>query len=107
MNGRSVLHFPLEMLSRIENEHDLLNRINFSDETTFHVSNKVNKHNWRISGSENPHALQEVERNSPKINVWCALSSDTVIGPFLFAETSVTTNIYLDQMKIYAIPTAN
>ncbi|GBO37533.1 hypothetical protein AVEN_95025-1 [Araneus ventricosus] len=29
------------MLSRIENEHDFLNRIIFSDEATFHVSNKL------------------------------------------------------------------
>ncbi|GBN27154.1 hypothetical protein AVEN_157270-1 [Araneus ventricosus] len=78
--------FPTEMLSRIENEHDLLNRIIFSDETTFHVSNKVNKHSWRISDSENPHVVQEVERNSPKINVWCALSYDTVIEQFLFVR---------------------
>ncbi|GBN58364.1 hypothetical protein AVEN_71241-1 [Araneus ventricosus] len=97
----------VEMLSRIENEHDLLKCIIFSDETTFHVSNKVNKHSWRISGSENPHAVQEVEGNSPKINVWCALSHDTIIGQFLFAQTSVTANIYLDMMQIYAIPKAN
>ncbi|GBN01568.1 hypothetical protein AVEN_231566-1 [Araneus ventricosus] len=103
----AVCSFPTEILSRIENEHYFLNRIIFSDEKTFLVSNKVNKHNWRISGSENPHAVQGVERNSPKINVWCALLRDTVIGPFLFAETSVTTNIYLDVMQIYTIPNAN
>ncbi|GBM57316.1 hypothetical protein AVEN_157499-1 [Araneus ventricosus] len=58
----------------------------------------------RIWGSENPHAVQEVERNSPKINAWCALLHDTVIGPFFFAETSVTANIYLDMLQSYAIP---
>ncbi|GBN27395.1 hypothetical protein AVEN_58356-1 [Araneus ventricosus] len=88
------------MSSRIEKEHDFLNRVTFSDEATFHVSNKMNKHNC----SENPHTVQGVERNSPKINVWCALSRDTVMGPFLFVETSVTANIYLNMLKIYAIP---
>ncbi|GBM57940.1 hypothetical protein AVEN_215076-1 [Araneus ventricosus] len=34
--------FAVEMLSRIENECDFLNPIIFSDEATFHVSNKVN-----------------------------------------------------------------
>ncbi|GBN74045.1 hypothetical protein AVEN_178690-1 [Araneus ventricosus] len=92
------------MLSRIENEHNFLNRIIFSDEATFNVINKVNKHNCRIWGSENPDAAQEVERNSPKINMWCALSHDTVIGPFFFAETSVMANIYLALLQIYAIP---
>ncbi|GBO06324.1 hypothetical protein AVEN_218352-1 [Araneus ventricosus] len=69
-------------------------------EATFHVSNKVNKHNSRIQGSENLPAAQELERNSPKINVWGALSHDTVIGPFSFAETSVTESIYPDTLKI-------
>ncbi|GBL95831.1 hypothetical protein AVEN_227088-1 [Araneus ventricosus] len=48
--------------------------------------------------------IQEVERNSPKINVWCALLHDTAIGPFFFAETSVTANIYLNMLQSYAIP---
>ncbi|GBM96091.1 hypothetical protein AVEN_212488-1 [Araneus ventricosus] len=34
--------FAAEMLSRIENEHDFLTPIIFSDEATFHVSNKLN-----------------------------------------------------------------
>ncbi|GBN81856.1 hypothetical protein AVEN_32180-1 [Araneus ventricosus] len=33
-----------------------------------------------------------------------ALSHDTVIGPFFFAETSVTASIYMDMLQIYAIP---
>ncbi|GBM09555.1 hypothetical protein AVEN_29412-1 [Araneus ventricosus] len=75
-----------------------------TNESTFHVINKVNKRNCRIWGLENPDAAQEVERYSPKINVWRTLSHDTVIAPFFFAETSVTANIYLDKLQIYAIP---
>ncbi|GBN86247.1 hypothetical protein AVEN_32304-1 [Araneus ventricosus] len=36
--------------------------------------------------------------------MWCALSHDEVIGPFFFAETSVTENIYLDMLQLHAIP---
>ncbi|GBN06733.1 hypothetical protein AVEN_109423-1 [Araneus ventricosus] len=97
--------FAAEMLSRIENEHYFLNRVIFSDEAAFHVSNKENiSTTGRIWGSENPRAVQEVERNSPKINVWCALLHDAAIGPFFFAETSVTAKIYLDMLQIYSIP---
>ncbi|GBL89018.1 hypothetical protein AVEN_147190-1 [Araneus ventricosus] len=39
-----------------------------------------------------------------KINVWCALLYDTVIGPFFFAETSITANIYPNMLQIYAYP---
>ncbi|GBL84833.1 hypothetical protein AVEN_93860-1 [Araneus ventricosus] len=36
-------------------------------------------------------------------NLFFALLHDTVVGPFFFAETSVTANIYLDMLRIYAI----
>ncbi|GBM85287.1 hypothetical protein AVEN_185868-1 [Araneus ventricosus] len=92
------------MLSRIENEQDFLNRINFSDEATFSCEQQSEyKHNCRILRSENPHTVQELEISSRKINVWCALSHDTVIGQFFFADTSVTANIYLDMLQIYAL----
>ncbi|GBL93807.1 hypothetical protein AVEN_153584-1 [Araneus ventricosus] len=54
IDGPQHAAFAVEMLSRIENEHNFLNSIIFSDEATFHVSNKVNKHNRRIWGSEIP-----------------------------------------------------
>jgi hypothetical protein len=46
----------------------------FSDEATFHISGKVNRHNVRIWGTENPHTILEHERDSPKLNVFCAIS---------------------------------
>jgi len=49
----------------MENDDDLLTKIIFSDEATFHLSGKVNRYNVRIWGSENPHASLEVERDSP------------------------------------------
>ncbi|GBO39255.1 hypothetical protein AVEN_166158-1 [Araneus ventricosus] len=33
----------------------------------------------------------------------CALSHDAVIGPFFFADTSMTANINLDMLQNYAI----
>ena len=50
-----------------------LKRVCFSDEATFHLSGKLNKHNVRIWGSENPHASRELQRDSPKVNVWCGI----------------------------------
>ena len=41
-------------------------RLVFSDEATFHVSGKVNKHNTCIWSIDNPHELLEHQRNSPK-----------------------------------------
>ena len=76
----------------------------FSDEATFHVYGKVNKHNIRIWGSQNPCEVLKGERDSPKINVWCGLMHNQIIGPFIFAESAITANIYLDMLKHYVVP---
>jgi len=57
-------------------------KVQFSDEVTFHVSCAVNRHNIRIWGSENPHACVEHQRDSPRVSVFCAISSQKVYGPF-------------------------
>ena len=46
----------------------------------------VNRHNIRISDTENPHGTIAHVRDSPKVNVFCAVSSCKVYGPFFFAE---------------------
>lgn len=61
-------------------------RMVFTDEASFYTSGKVNHHNVRIWGSENPHAYHEHVCDSPKVNVWCCLMVDRVIGPFFFAK---------------------
>ena len=44
------------------------------------------------------------ERDSPKVNVWCGLMKDCVIGPFFFAEPTVTARTYLDMLELYVVP---
>jgi hypothetical protein len=88
----------------MENGDNLLSKLIFSDEATFHLSGKVNRHNVRVWGSENPHATLEVERDSPKINVFCAVSERTVYGPFIFEEQTVTGQSYLEMLSNWLIP---
>ena len=76
----------------------------FSDKATFYVSGKVNKHNIRLWGSQNPCEVLERERHSPKINVWCGLMHNQIIGQLIFAESTITANIYLDILKHYVVP---
>ncbi|PSN46223.1 hypothetical protein C0J52_11379 [Blattella germanica] len=52
-----------------------------AQEATFHINGKINKENVRIWGGENPHFILEVECDSPKLNVFCAVSK-RVYGPF-------------------------
>ena len=61
--------FAVDMLDSIDNDNNFLDNVIFSDESTFHLSGKVNRHNCRIWGTENPPVVHEHERDSPKVNV--------------------------------------
>ena len=89
--------FALEMLNRIEDGEDYLKKVMLTDEACFHVSGKVNRHNVRIWGSENTHG-------SPKVNMWCGLLHDHLVGPFFFAEDTVTLTIYMNMLEGFAFP---
>jgi hypothetical protein len=92
------------MLNEIDNDELFLERIVLSDEATFHISGHVHRHNIRIWGHEHPHAIAEHEHDNPKINVWCGLAHDRVIGPFFLAERTVTSTTYLDMLELFAVP---
>jgi transposase len=96
--------FAVTVLDRLAEDENYLRRIFFSDEATFHLSGKVNKQNVRIWGTENPHCYQEHTRDSEKINVWCGLFHDRVIGPFFFQENNINGNIYIDMLENFAFP---
>jgi hypothetical protein len=56
-------------------------------------------------GSENPHtSYVEHQGDSPKVNMFCAISSQKVHGPFFFAEETVTGMIYLDMLQLWLMP---
>jgi hypothetical protein len=58
------------MLDLIAVDEIFLSKIYFSDEARFHLSGKINRHNIRIWGNENPHAVVEHIGDSPNINVF-------------------------------------
>jgi hypothetical protein len=85
------------MLEKMKNAHDYLNKIVFGDKATSHLSGKVNRHNVRIWGTENPHETVEHMQDLPNLNFLCAVSSVKVYGPFCFAEPAVTGMPQLQQ----------
>ena len=88
----------------MENDDDLLAKIIFSNEATFNLSGKVNRYNVTIRENENQHATLEVERDYPKLNVFCAVSKQTVYGPFIFEGQTVTGRRYLGMLTNWLIP---
>ena len=43
-------------------------------------------------------------KRQSQVNVWCGLVHNQIIGPFIFAESTITANIYLDMLKHYVAP---
>uniref|UniRef100_A0A1B6E9D2 PiggyBac transposable element-derived protein domain-containing protein n=1 Tax=Clastoptera arizonana TaxID=38151 RepID=A0A1B6E9D2_9HEMI len=85
--GNKIAHrnFCVDMLNRVDDDKHFLDNIIFCDESSSHLSGKVNTHNCRIWGSENPHEILKHVRDGPKVNVFCALSKRKVCGP-LFSK---------------------
>ena len=94
---RKRKQFCVDMQEKLE-EDEFNERLVFSDESTFHTNGKVNRHNVSIWGKENPHATIEHERDSAKVNVFCAISKNHVHGLFFF-KGNVTGDVYLQMLQ--------
>lgn len=92
------------LLEMIRQDPEFLGQLSFSDESTFHLSGHVNTQNCRIWGAENNHDFLEHERDSPKVNVWCLMTRQQIIGPFFFLEKTVTQANYLDMLQQFLSP---
>ncbi|CAK9810866.1 Mariner Mos1 transposase [Anthophora plagiata] len=79
-----------------------------SDEAHFHLSGTVNKQNFRYWAAENPRELHALPLHSPKVTVWCAMSSIGIIGPYFFEEGGVTvtvnSNRYCNMLENFLCP---
>jgi hypothetical protein len=92
------------MLNNLEEDNLLLNRIVLSVEATFHLPRKVNHHNLIARGSQNPHQVVENTRDSPKVNVFCAVNRTQFYGSFFVSEATITCHVYLDMLEHFLVP---
>ncbi|PNF26248.1 hypothetical protein B7P43_G02693 [Cryptotermes secundus] len=95
---RKLMEFCDSMLEMMEDE-TFISRLIFSDEASFHLSGTVNCHNMRIWGTEHPHETVEHERDSPKVNVFCAVSQDKVYGPFSLNLQADSHDSFFNKME--------
>ncbi|GBM60197.1 hypothetical protein AVEN_273508-1 [Araneus ventricosus] len=86
--------FANAMLQLVDEGDIYVGNIRFSDEAYFNFDGFVNKQNWRIWGTENPHVALPSFLYSPKVMVWDAISSKGIIGPF-FREQTINVAKYL------------
>jgi hypothetical protein len=99
------LQFCDEMQLKME-EDGFVERL-LSDEAAFYISGKVNRLNVRIWGTEQPRVQIEHQRDSPKVNISCAVPREKVHGPFFSTEAAVTGDSFLDMWGNWLLPQLN
>jgi hypothetical protein len=72
---RRRLDFCLYLQDLMSSDDHFLEKLQFSDEATFHVNGAVKRRDVGMWGSENPQAQVEHQLDSPKVNVFCTISS--------------------------------
>jgi hypothetical protein len=80
------VNFCIEMQERLAVDN-FADSLIFSDEGTFHLSGKVIRQNVRIWETENPHVVIGNVGDSPKVNVFCAVSKEKVYGHFFLLRS--------------------
>jgi hypothetical protein len=77
------VEFCETLLERVAEEPDVIDRIIWSDEAIFSLSETVNRHNCVYWEAENSGHFQECDNlGSEKVMVWCGIWSGGRIGPF-------------------------
>lgn len=67
------------------NTRNFLNCIMFSDEASFSTNGVVSSQNARYWATENPHWIINCKSQySEKVNVWCGIVQNRIIGPYFF-----------------------
>lgn len=58
-----------------------------TDEASFHLSGTVNTQNSRYWSAINPHWIRQDHRQvNPRINVWCGIYKDRLVGPVVIPQ---------------------
>ena len=69
----------------IAEDQQVLSRILWTDEATFHSNGEVNCHNSHYWSKTNPHWMQEVQHQGRwSVNCWAGILGGQIIGPFFF-----------------------
>lgn len=91
--------FCENILVRLQNDNQLLDKVLWSDEATFTTAgifNRKNKHFW---ATQNPHIIEPIRKQGRRsLHVWCGLLKNKIIGPIIF-EGSLTGQRYLQFLE--------
>lgn len=91
--------FCLWAQRQIERDPEYFNYVMFSDESTFHNTGQLNRHNCHYWAEENPHWYRQVNHQHRwSVTVWCGIVNGYLIGPYFF-EGNVNGMNYLNLLQ--------
>jgi hypothetical protein len=91
------VEFCEQYIIRQEADNNFYKRILWSDEATFKLNGRINRHNCVYWAAKNPHAVISHELNVPGVTVWAGIWSGGVIGPY-FYDGTVNAENYLEML---------
>ena len=78
--------FAEEFCDPLQQNPHTVEHIWFSDEAYFHLTGDINRQNARFRGTQHPRQIHESTLHAQKVLVWCAVSAQSLIGPFMFED---------------------
>jgi len=93
-----------EQLLEMLNDDGVINTALMTDEAHFHLSDYVNKQNYRYLAPEIPQELHQRALHSERLTVLCGIASFGVLGPYFFedeesAAVTVTSERYVAMLR--------
>jgi hypothetical protein len=86
-------------LAMSQADQDWTRRIIFGDECTILLNGEVNRQTFRYWSEDNLRRFSASKtEGSPKLNVWCGIVGDRILGPYYFDGT-ITTAAYVKMLE--------
>jgi hypothetical protein len=90
-------------LVRFEFEPDFPRRILWTDEDSFKINGRINRHINVYWSDSNPHEFIQEELNVPSLTVWVGIWSGGIVGPYFFDGT-VTGESCREMLREIVLP---
>jgi hypothetical protein len=97
------VEFSEWFMIRCEAEPDFPRRILWTDEVSFKLNGRINRHNSVYWSDSNPHEVILEELNVPSLTVWAGIWSGDIVGPYFFDGT-VTGESYFEMLREVVLP---
>ena len=89
--------FGETMLELRRQDPRIFSNIVWSDEASFHINGCVTLRNCYFWAPKNPNVLYKKAVGKQRVTVWCGMTADRLIGPFIMRDT-MNAERYLDML---------